>query len=261
MPTQPTSYPEVNLVLAALLAEVQTVLGSRFVGLYLYGSLSADKDHPSGDFNPHSSDIDFVVITTEELPGNLVSALEAMHTRLWSSGQKWAAKLEGTYLPQDCLRRYNPQDGPFPCVNEGKFYLARHGSDWIIQRHILRESGAAVAGPQLRPLIDPVSPDELRGAVRGILTEWWQPMLNNPTFLQRRDYQAFTTLTMCRALHALRHGNIVSKPVAARWAQAQFPQWAGLIERALAWPEGEQNDEINATLEYLHFTLEQTEIT
>lgn len=29
-------------------------------------------------------------------------------------------------------------------------------------------------------------------------------------------------LTMCRVLHTLEHGTIVSKPVAARWAQAKL---------------------------------------
>jgi predicted nucleotidyltransferase len=248
----PTPYPGVNATLLALRDETRAILGERFVGLYLYGSLS------SGDFNPRSSDIDFLVITDGYLTEELVAALETMHNRLWSSDLKWAAKLEGSYLPLACLRFYIPEDGPYPCVNEGKFYLARHGSDWIIQRHILRESGRSIAGPELRPLIDPVSPDDLRGAVRGILNEWWRPMLDDPSFLQRRDYQAFGTLTMCRATYALRSGEIVSKPTAARWFQAQFPQWAGLIERALAWPDGEQADEFDETLEFLRFALSET---
>jgi hypothetical protein len=244
-------YEEVNVVLLALRDEARAVLGKRFVGLYLYGSLS------SGDFNIHSSDIDFLVITEGYLPEKMVTALEALHVRLWASDMRWAAKLEGSYLPKACLRRYNPADGPFPCVNEGKFYLARHGSDWVIQRHVLRENGVAVAGPGIRPMIDPVSPDEIRGAVRGIMDEWWRPMLDDPSFLTRRDYQAYATLTMCRALHALQYGTVVSKPVAARWAQHEFGQWAGLIERALVWPEGEQTDEMGKTLDFLRFILEQ----
>lgn len=247
-----TPYPDVNTTLLALRAEAQAILGERFLGLYLYGSLS------SGDFNLHSSDIDFVVVTDGYLPDDVIAALEAMHTRLWAGDLKWAAKLEGCYLPQACLQRYNPADGPFPGVNEGKFYLARHGSDWIIQRYILRQGGVAVAGPDIRPWIDPVAPDELRVAVRGILDEWWRPMLEDATFLQRRDYQAYTTLTMCRALYALQFGEIVSKPVAGHWAQAEFLQWAGVIERALAWPQGKQADEIAETSQFLRFSLSFT---
>ncbi len=49
MSTNPTPYPDVNAVLHRLLAEVQAVLGERFVGLYLYGSLAG------GDFDPDTS--------------------------------------------------------------------------------------------------------------------------------------------------------------------------------------------------------------
>ena len=42
---------------------------------------------------------------------------------------------------------------------------------WPIHRHILREQGVVLAGPPPRTLIDPVQPDELREAVRGILSE------------------------------------------------------------------------------------------
>src|SRR5512147_773474 len=106
----PTPFPEVNQFLGIFLAEVRAVLGKRFNGLYLYGSLAG------GDFVPARSDIDFVVVTAGELPADAISALGSMHARLWAGGSKWALKLEGTYIPTTALRRYNPDDGPFPCV-------------------------------------------------------------------------------------------------------------------------------------------------
>jgi predicted nucleotidyltransferase len=251
----PTPYPDINRLLQAFLVELQEVLGECFVGLYLYGSLA------SGDFVPARSDIDFLVVTADELPAEIISALENMHARLWAAGAKWALKLEGSYITQAALRRYNPEDGPFPCVNEGKFYLARHESDWVLQRHILRESGVAVAGPDLRPLIDPVSPDDICAAVRGYLHEWWQPMLRNPERLQSREYQAYATLSMCRALYTLQHGRVASKTDSARWAQQTFGEhWVTLIDHALAWPEGEQEDEIAETLGFLQFALKSANI-
>jgi predicted nucleotidyltransferase len=175
---QPTPYLEVNLVLQQLLTNAQAILGDHFVGLYLYGSLA------SGDFNPKTSDIDFVVVTTDELPTEKISALETMHLRLRDGGLKWAKKLEGAYVPRHALRRYDPDAAPCPAINEERFYLDRQGSDWIIQRHILREYDAAIAGPSLRNLIDPVQPDDLRQAVRGVLHSWWKPMLHNPAMVR-----------------------------------------------------------------------------
>jgi len=255
MITQPTPYPEVNAILLRLLTEAQAVLGDAFVGLYLYGSLA------SGDFDPHRSDIDFVVVTgdavtRDTLSDETIQQLAALHERLAASGLKWAAKLEGTYITQAALRRYNPADGPFPGINEGRFYLAHHQSDWIIQRHILREYGAVLAGPPPHTLIDLVQPDEIQQAVRGILREWWQPMLNEPSQFRSTEYQAYAVLTMCRALHALDSGTIVSKPVAARWARTTVEKrWHALIDFAVAWQPGDEVDHFGEMVEFIRFTL------
>ncbi|MFN8597265.1 MAG: DUF4111 domain-containing protein [Anaerolineae bacterium] len=245
-----TPHPDVNAVLLRLLTEAQAVLGADFVGMYLYGSLS------SGDFDPHRSDIDFVVVTRDMLPHETIQQLAALHDRLANSGLKWAAKLEGTYLTQAALRRYNPADGPFPGINEGRFAVAHHHSDWIIQRFVLRECGVVLAGPPPHTLIDPVQPDDIRAAVRGILREWWQPMLDDPAQFRSTEYQAYAVLTMCRALHALDSGTIVSKPAAARWAQATLDQrWHALIEFAVQWQSGAEVDHFAEIAELIRYTL------
>lgn len=254
MSTNPTPYPDVNAVLHRLLAEVQAVLGERFVGLYLYGSLAG------GDFDPTSSDIDFVVVTDGDIPDDIIPALGALHARLNASGLKWAAKLEGSYIPQAALRRYNPDDPPRPQVNEGRFYLAPHDADWIIQRHVLREGGVVVAGPAPQTLIDPIQPDAIREAVLGFLRSWWLPMLDHPDpRLQGGEYQAYAVLTMCRALYTLEHGTVASKPAAARWAQAALGErWSALIEGALAWRHGAPLDEFDETMAFIRYTLERS---
>jgi hypothetical protein len=218
--------------------------------MYLYGSLT------SGDFDPETSDVDFVVVTAGELPDDLIAALAAVHARITTSGVKWAAKLEGSYLPQRALRRYARGDLPRPTLNEGKFYLAPHGWDWVIQRHILREQGVVVAGPPLRPMIDPVQPDDLRQAVLELLQEWWAPMIADPTRLLHSDYQAYAILSMCRALHTMHTGTIVSKPAAAAWAQqALGERWEHIIDRARAWRPGWQLDDLDEAVELIRYTI------
>ena len=69
-------------------------------------------------------------------------------------------------------------------------------------------------------MIDPVSSDEIRQGVRGVLRGWWTSLLNDPTWMRDGEYQAYAVLTMCRALYTLHHGAIASKPVSARWALA-----------------------------------------
>ncbi len=248
--TAPTPYPDVNAVLHLLLAGARDVLGDHFYAMYLYGSLAG------GDFDLERSDIDFVVVTADELPGELIPALEALHARILASGLKWAPKLEGCYIPRRVLRRHNPADPPYPCTNEGKFYVGFLGSDWVIQRHLLRERGIVVAGPSPRELIDPVSSEELCRAVRETLYEWWLPMLDNPTRLRGGEYQAYAVLTMCRALYTLEHGAIASKLASARWArQGPAARWAALIGQALAWRPGGQMDGLDETVALIRYTV------
>lgn len=254
MVAQYTPYPDVNEVLDLLHSQASVILGPQMVGLYLYGSLS------SGDFNPKSSDIDFVVVTETVLDPKTISALKKMHTEIWASDLKWAAKLEGAYVPRNLIRRHDPAGPPCPSVNEGKFYLAQLGSDWIIQRHIIRECGVVLSGPDPKTLIDPVSAADIRQAIHGVLDEWWFPMLADPSWLREHgsEYHAYAVISMCRALHALRHGIIVSKPVAAKWAQNKFGNaWSDLIEKALAAQDGTQTGFLEETLSFLQFTKTQ----
>jgi len=254
--TQSTPYPDVNAMLQRLLTSVRATLDEQFVGLYLYGSLA------SGDFNLETSDIDFLVVTTETLSAETIAALGIMHQELNSSNLKWATKLEGSYVPQPGLRRYDPAAPPCPQINEGDFYLAQQGSDWIIQRHILREQGVVVAGPPLQTMIDPVAPEELRGAVRGFLREWWGPMLGNPVRLQSSEYQAYAVLTMCRALQTLEQGTIRSKPAAAHWAQQKFGEpWATVIGEALAWRNGDAFAHFDTVAALIRYTVEQSRVS
>jgi hypothetical protein len=251
----PTPYAQVNAVLNRLLVDARFVLGDYFVGMYLYGSLA------SGDFDLQYSDVDFVVVITGDLPQEMVQDLKAMHARLVASGLPGVEKLEGAYVPRDVLRRHDPRHPPCPCVNEGRFYRARLGSDWVIQRHVLREQGRVVAGPAPQMLIDPVAPDALRDAVLGFLCEWWAPMLKRPDpRLDGTVYQAYAVLTMCRALYTLRTGTIVSKSRAARWAQRTLDQrWSALIEwaqrRGAALPQP-----IDEILAFIQHTLQQGQV-
>ncbi len=249
--SQPTPYPDVNKVLEELLRRAKSILGEQFFAMYLYGSLS------SGDFNPATSDVDFLVVTTSRLPEHTIAALEKMHTELQESGLPWADHLEGRYLPKDELRRHELGRAPTPNINEGKFYMDSEGSDWIIQRDVIR-AGVTLAGPPPETLIDPVPPEHLRESVLRIMDEWWAPMLDKPDFLQNGGYQSFAVLTMCRTLYTLEHGQIASKPVSARWAiGALEPRWAQLIETALAMEHNSPTDILDETLAFIRFTRDR----
>ena len=252
-PATPTLFPEINALLHDLLNSVQAVLGEQFAGMYLHGSLAL------GDFTPHRSDIDLIVATRDDLPDNLVAAQRDMHDRLVIDYPRWGQEVEGSYIPLQALRRYDPANALHAHIGRGgRLVVEQHYTDSIIQRYIVREHGITLAGPPPHTLIDPISPDELRHASVGIVRDWWEPMLQNPSHLTYSGYQAYAVLTMCRILYTLQYGTIVSKPTAARWAQqTDAKPWAGLIERALQWQDASQEAEVEETLELIGYTVER----
>ena len=257
MPNDPTSYPAVNAVLRLLLQEVRGILGPEFVGIYCYGSLSL------GDFEPGSSDIDFLVVTEHEPLESMLHALEAMHARIAASGLLWAEKLEGSYIPRAALRHYDPANNRHPTIGmDWPFSIRAHGGHWVIERSIVREYGMVVQGPPPKTLIDPVSPDELRAAVRQALDDYWRMPLDGPepAWLRTRDYQAYAILTMCRALYTLAYGTVVSKPAAALWARQTLPPpWPDLIAQALVWRHDTRPDDMTEMLAFIRYTIARTE--
>jgi predicted nucleotidyltransferase len=251
MPTIfPTHHPDVNEILNLLQTDICNILQDRLVGMYLFGSLA------NGDFDK-DSDIDVLIVTKEEVPQETFSSLYSMHEKISEIDSPWAFQLEVSYIPEGALRHHDPANNKHPRLDRGrdeKLHITGHDSDWIIQRYILRERGITVAGPDLESLIDPVSSNDLKWAVMDVLNGWIKGFLENPHMLDKRGYQSYTVLTLCRILYTLEHGDVTSKPVAADWAKRTLPpERSPLIERA--WI-GRQNPEANTEPKDLNGTLD-----
>jgi len=256
-PISPTPYSDVNEILSLVFTTVKEILQDHFVGMYLFGSLA------NGDFDEHS-DIDVLVVTDSKISSDVFSALKEMHERIAKVDSPWAIQLEVSYIPQNALRRFDPVDNLHPHMDRGSgetLHLMAHASDWIIQRHLLREHGVVISGPDLKTLIDPVSPNDIRQAIIDVLPLWVNPLLADPAQIKNCGYQSFIVLSLCRMLYTLQYGTIVSKRVVAQWGQDTLDsQWTPLIEQA--WL-GRQNPglearpaDINGTLDLIRYTLE-----
>jgi hypothetical protein len=252
-----------------VLSGVQSILGENFIGMYLYGSLA------TGRFD-RDSDVDFVVVTDEEVSESLFLKLQDMHARVAGADSWCATQLEGSYIPRHALKRYDPIRALYVHIDRGQDeHLQRMhlGNDrlsrawwggWVLLRSALREYGITLAGPDPKTLIDPVSPDDLRQAALSILNGWAADILNDPAQIKNRGYQSYTVLTLCRILYTLHTGAVTSKPEAICWAQETLDKkWTPLIERA--WL-GRQNpgleaepDDIVTTLEFVRYTIEQSQ--
>jgi hypothetical protein len=263
------AYPEVKIILDKVLSEAQSILGEHFIGMYLYGSLA------TGGFD-RDSDVDYVVVTDEEVSENQFAAFQDMHTRIKTMNVWCADQLEGSYIPREALNRYDPQRALFVHIDRGpdEQLHRMHLDDerisrawwggWVILRSNLLEHGITLAGPAPQTIVDPVLPDDLRQSALLVLHGWAADILNDPAKINSRGYQSYTVLTLCRILYTLHTGAVTSKPEAMRWVKAHLDEkWMPLIERA--WL-GRQNPgldaepaDVNGTLEFIRYTIEQNQ--
>jgi len=254
----PTPYPELNGVLRELVGSVQAVLDETFLGAYLQGSFAV------GDFDQHS-DVDFVIAIARELSDDQVDALQTMHERIYNLDCAWAQHLEGSYFPEDVLRR---------CDKRGKllWYLDHGSRSLILSEHCntavvrwqVREHGVVLAGPKPATLVDPIPVETLREEILATIRDWGHEILTEPERFNNRFYQSFIVLGYCRMLHDLQTGRVQSKRAGAEWAKATLdPSWAGLIDRA--W-DGRPNpafsvrqpadpEEFERTLEFVRYVI------
>ena len=257
---RPTPYPEVNSLVQVLLTEGQAVLGCHLVAMYLDGSLT------SGDFD-QDSDIDFVVVSDEDVSGPLFVALQAMHERIAALDTRLAIQLEGSYLSRHAIRRFDPEHALHPNIERGsgeRLKMVVHDKSWAVHRSVLRERGIPLIGPSPQTLIDPVSPAELRMAMLTVLHGWAAQLFNHPQEMSSRGYQSYTVLSLCRILYTLKTGEVVSKPFAMCWAkEALGEKWTSLIDRAWIGRQNSQlkaePEDVNGTVEFIRYALAESQ--
>jgi hypothetical protein len=226
---EPTAYPELNEVLRELVSSIQAILGENFCGAYLQGSFAI------GDADEHS-DVDFIIVTHEEVGDEQVAELEAMQKRLYELDTPWAQHLEGSYFPRELLRRVQPNRAPLLYFDNGETQPAwdNHCNTAVV-RWSLREHGVVLAGPDPQDLIEPVKAEDLRREVREAMVEF-AAWARSPTKAggMSRWMQPYLVLNFCRMLQTLETGEIASKKAGGEWGLAALDsEWADLIQQAL----------------------------
>lgn len=220
-----------------------------FVGMYLIGSLAV------GDFDA-TSDVDFMVVTNDELTSGELAAVQAAHAAYLARDDRWPTHLEYSFLPMAKLQTLS---SPFdetsrsPLHDRLLWYFngpSPERSDHdntLVTRWTLRERGVRVLGPEPVSFAPIVSPDELRREIRNsmrgwdrekVLTRGWDrgegELSSSPHF--NRFHQAFFVLNYCRTLQGLSEGRISSKREGVAWAKVHLDlRWHSLID--FCWRE------------------------
>ncbi|MCH8813798.1 MAG: DUF4111 domain-containing protein [Chloroflexi bacterium] len=111
----------------------------------------------------------------------------------------------------------------------------------------MRERGVVIDGPDPKTLIGPISPAEIREAVRGELKErlrGWSDGSWPAEEMTHRGAQAFEIETVCRALQTIETAELMTKAQAVAWALDTLPgRWRSLIEWSQALRGDRTRDE------------------
>ena len=233
---QITPYAEVNEIIERILSSLQSILGKKLVGFYLYGSLVI------GDFDPHVSDIDLVAALASDIDEQEFAELQEMHNDLTRQHTEWDNRIEVCYISLAALNSVRSRTSQIANISPGEpFHMRESSKEWLSDWYLVRERGVTLFGPPPHEIIEPISHDEFIQTVKDNARAWGEWVLDMHT---RKD-QAYAILTMCRALYTWRNGDQVSKKQAALWAQEQLPEWSQLIRNALVWHEASKDEQVD----------------
>jgi hypothetical protein len=246
-----TNYPDIHNVLDFLTQGILRIIGDNLLGVYLTGSLSY------GDFNPDNSDIDLVAIVNDPLSPEQMEALKHMHLYVGETHEKWAKRIECSYVPRDMLHNILPPKKPRPYFGEGIFYPeAPYGNEWIINQYLLYKHGIPLNGPAFKTLVQPIDIEDVRKACIRDLFEEWEPKMNEPEWLKNSHYQSYVVLNLCRILYTVICHATATKKVSAAWVKLEFgPHWNHLIQTAEEWDYGKKMNLQREVIDFIKFII------
>jgi len=199
-------------------------LGDGLLGLYVHGSLVA------GDFAPARSDLDVLAVLAADPGEHLLAVLAGLHEGLDRRHPEWAGRVEVEYAGTGAL--HDPTGHLIARISPGEpLHLLPATTHRLVTWGSVHDSGRRLFGPPAAELLPAVDPAVTRAALLDHVRDWpaWVETMTAP------GAQAYSVLTMCRAIQRLRHGRQLSKRRAADRTISTDPQWAGLVAWARDW--------------------------
>lgn len=208
-------------------------LGGQLTGLYVHGSLVA------GDFAPGRSDLDLLAVLAADPVDELLVRLAELHQDLDRRHPEWAGRVEVEYVSVDAL--HGPEGHLIARISPGEaLHLLPATTHRLVTWGTVHDSGRSLFGPPAAELLPAVDPAVVRAALLDHVRDWpeWVERMTPP------GAQAYSVLTMCRAVQRLLHDRQLSKRRAADRTIETDPEWAGLVAWARDWwyDQGDDTD-------------------
>lgn len=208
---------------------VLAALGSRVAGVTLAGSLAA------GDFCPDRSDLDVLVVLTEDPDESMLDKLRQVHDDVVVAFRQWRDRIEAEYLTPaavSAVQRGEPEPHPMVRISPGEpIHLTPATRHYLVNWHGAHTSGRSLHGAAAADLLPPIGDEEMLAVVAEHLANWPEWILDHHAV----GAQAYAVLTVCRGRAALATRRQVSKRGGAQYGIPTWPQWRELVEWARDW--------------------------
>jgi hypothetical protein len=211
---------------AALTAEIRGVLGECLVGLYACGSWV------TGGFDAGVSDLDLVAVTSPEVDSIDLAGLERMHRRVTGRHSEWTDRLEIVYVGRETLWSFRTSLGSLAVISPGEAFHVREErvAEWLQNWYLVRETGVRLFGADVREVVPAIAWAEFVAAT----VRYADEVRDRSRLGVGGSVLAYTVLTMCRTFRTVRTQTLGSKQDGAAWTSERMPEWAWLIDTALA---------------------------
>jgi predicted nucleotidyltransferase len=245
---------DTKLFLDRLTILFQDELRDNLIGIYLHGSLAM------GCYNPHKSDIDFLVVVNEKLtPVNnsrIAKLALSLHDEMSNErGIEFTIILE-TYLkkfvyPTPFEFHYSEYHREKYRTNENYLCGGFEDEDLASQIVVAYERGLTLYGKPLSALYEPIDSKyyiasilhDVEGAAEEIIS-------NPPEYLT----PMYLTLNLCRVLYYIKEGIISSKREGGEWGLKNLPhKYQLLIEQCLNEYNGETGNSEYISQDFFEF--------
>jgi hypothetical protein len=227
-------HDRVERIVDAYLEAVEDEAPGVVEGLYLTGSTAF------GEFRPHTSDIDFLAVTSNPPDGPGVAALGRAHARLRKRCRR--PFFDGRYVTWDDLAHDPLQASPGPYCHEGRFHPRGRGDCGPVTWHTIANHGVRCRGPAPADLAIWTDGAALVSWTLNNFESYWRPLLSRASrFPDPWSITAFTSygavwivLGVCRLHYTLATGKIGSKDEAGCYGIRVFPEpWHRALNEAL----------------------------
>lgn len=195
------------------------------LGIYLYGSISL------GAYQVEKSDIDYICILKREMTKQEINKLKSLHSALKSN--PLLKRLDGIYITEDSIGKYNEQLQPYPYCSEGKIKIGHwdiNGVTWWL----LKYYGIKLYGVHTNELNIHVNWTDITDYMKYNINHYWLKKSKQQLLFLTDEMVEFGILTICRIICTLEYEEILAKKDAVERVMNIVPQhWHPLLKEGL----------------------------